>query len=79
MREVPAGELGSAAFAERYHRARRADAQATIRTTDLLATLYVRRDPLAAAFRGVALTALDMFPPARKAFARRMVYGAAAW
>ena len=79
LREVPVSTLGSADFAARYHRTRRADAQATIRTTDLLATLYVRRDPLAAAFRGAALTALDMFPPARKAFARRMVYGAAAW
>ena len=79
LREVPVSTLGSADFAARYHRTRRADAQATIRATDLLATLYVRRDPLAAAFRGAALTALDMFPPARKAFARRMVYGAAAW
>lgn len=79
LREAPSGTFGSADFAAQYRRTRRVDAQATIRTTDLLATLYVRRDPLAVALRGAALTALDVFPPARKAFARRMVYGAAAW
>jgi 2-octaprenyl-6-methoxyphenol hydroxylase len=79
LREAAPGTLGSADFAERYARARRVDARATICTTDLLATLYVRRDPFAAALRGAALTALDVFPPARKAFARRMIYGASAW
>ena len=71
--------LGSPAFAERFARARRIDARATIRATDLLATLYVRRDPLSAMLRGAALTTLDIFPPARRAFARRMIYGASAW
>lgn len=78
LRDAPAGTLGSAGLAGRYARVRRADAQATIRTTDLLATLYVRRDPFAAALRSAALTALDLFPPARKAFARRMTYGVTA-
>lgn len=79
LREAPAGALGSAHLAERFIRARRLDAQATIRATDLLATLYVRRDPVAAVLRGAALAALDAFPPARKAFASRMIYGASAW
>lgn len=77
LRHAPAGTLGSAGLAESYARSRRADAEATIHTTDLLATLYVRRDPFAAALRSAALTALDLFPPARKAFARRMTYGIA--
>jgi 2-octaprenyl-6-methoxyphenol hydroxylase len=79
LRDVPPDTLGSANLAERYARARNVDARATIRATDLLATLYVRRDPFAAALRGAALTALDVFPPARRAFARRMIYGASAW
>ncbi|MBS0335500.1 MAG: FAD-dependent monooxygenase [Proteobacteria bacterium] len=79
LRDAPAGALGSADQAQRFIRARRLDAQATIRATDLLATLYVRRDPVAAALRGAALAALDVFPPARKAFASRMIYGASAW
>lgn len=78
LREAPVGTLGSADLAERFARSRRDDVQATIRTTDLLATLYVRRDPLSAALRGAALTALDLIPPARKAFARRMIYGPSA-
>lgn len=71
--------LGSAALAGQFASARRIDARATIGATDLMATLYVRRDPLSAALRGVALTALDLFPLARKSFARRMIFGASAW
>jgi 2-octaprenyl-6-methoxyphenol hydroxylase len=78
LRAAPAGTLGSAALAARYAALRRPDTRATIRTTDLLASLYVRRDPLSAALRGAALAALDVFPPARRAFARRMIYGTGA-
>ena len=76
---APPDSIGSPAFADKFARVRRLDALATIRATDLLATLYVRRDRLSSAVRGAALAALDIFPPARKAFARRMVYGASAW
>lgn len=79
IRASPPEALGSPAFAQRFARARKLDARATIRATDLLATLYVRRDPLSAMLRGAALTALDLFAPARRAFARRMIYGASAW
>ena len=79
LQEAPAGAAGSADLARAFHRARRLDVRATIRATDLLATLYVRRDPLVSVLRGAALTALDIFPPARTAFARRMIYGASAW
>lgn len=71
--------LACLALPQAFARKRRLDARATIRATDLLATLYVRRDPLSAAMRGAALATLDVFPPARKAFARRMIYGASAW
>jgi 2-octaprenyl-6-methoxyphenol hydroxylase len=71
--------LGSLQFAKEFSRLRKLDALAAIRATDLLATLYVRRDPLSPIVRGMALTALDLFPPARRAFAKRMVFGASAW
>ncbi len=79
VRDAAPAALGEFALASRFSRARRLDARATIYMTDLLATLYVRRDPLSAALRGAALAALDIFPPARRQFARRMVYGASAW
>jgi 2-octaprenyl-6-methoxyphenol hydroxylase len=79
IRASPADALGSPAFAERFARTRRLDARATIRATDLFATLYVRRDPLSAVLRGAALAALDVIPPARRVFARRMIFGASAW
>ena len=76
---TPRAALGSLAFAGEFTRLRRMDAQSTIRATDLMATLFVRRDPIAAALRGLALTALDVFPPMRRQFTRRMIYGASAW
>jgi 2-octaprenyl-6-methoxyphenol hydroxylase len=79
LRTVPREELPSRALASRFASLRRIDSRATIAATDLLATLYVRRDPLSALLRGAALTALDVFPPARRTFARRMIYGASAW
>ena len=79
LRESSRHALGSAALAARFARARRNDARVTIHATDLMATLYTRRDPLSAALRGAALTLLDLLPPVRKAFARRMIYGLSAW
>ncbi len=69
---------GSAQMLGRFARIRRLDAAATLRVTDLLATLYVSSNPLAGATRGAALAALDLIPPARRFFARRMTYGASA-
>jgi 2-octaprenyl-6-methoxyphenol hydroxylase len=69
---------GSARMLERFARTRRLDAAATRRVTDLLATLYVSRNPLICAARGAAMAALDLIPPARRFFARRMTYGASA-
>ena len=79
LRNAPAESIGSTAFAERFMRKRRRDSQATIRATDFLATFFLRPDPVSVALRGAALTALDIFPPARKLFARRMIFGASAW
>ena len=77
IRAEPAA-AGSATMLARFARARRFDAAATLRVTDLLATMYVSRNPLVCAARGAAMTALDLIPPARRFFARRMTYGASA-
>jgi 2-octaprenyl-6-methoxyphenol hydroxylase len=62
----------------RFRRMRAFDARATIGVTDLLATLFADRNPLFGAARGAALLALDACPPARRFFARRMVFGPSA-
>ena len=78
MREAPAGDPGAAATLERFAARRRLDAGAAIRATDLLAGIFLGANPLAAAARGAALTALDIFPAPRRFFARRMIFGASA-
>ena len=65
---------GDAAVLQRFAARRRVDAGAAIRITDLLATIFLRKNPLA----GAALTALDIFPAPRRFFARRMIFGPSA-
>lgn len=73
-----AEDPGDARLLARYAAARRPDAMATIRVTDLLAGAFTGGGPLLGAARGAAMTALDAFAPARRFFARRMIFGAAA-
>lgn len=72
LRDAP--DPGDAATLSRFAARRRLDAGAAIRVTDLLATALLRSNPLT----GAALTALDVFPAARRFFARRMIFGASA-
>ena len=72
LRDAP--DPGDAATLARFAARRRLDAGAAIRVTDLLATALLRSNPLT----GAALTALDVFPAARRFFARRMIFGASA-
>src|SRR3989449_9180107 len=69
---------GDAATLERYAARRRLDAAATIRVTDFLAGAFLGSNRFARGVRGAALAALDVFPPARRFFARRMIYGPSA-
>lgn len=62
----------------RFGAARRLDAAATIGVTEVLARGFLGAHPLARAARGIALTLLDVAPPARKFFARRMIFGPSA-
>ena len=73
-----APDPGDTAVLRTYAARRRLDAFATIRLTDLLAVLFLGRNPLAGAVRGLGMIALDSCAPARRFFARRMIYGASA-
>jgi 2-octaprenyl-6-methoxyphenol hydroxylase len=73
-----AADPGDAALLAAYAARRRLDAAATIRITDFLASAFVGSNKALHAARGAALMALDVFPPARRFFARRMIYGSSA-
>jgi 2-octaprenyl-6-methoxyphenol hydroxylase len=76
LREAP--DPGDPALLEAYAARRRLDAFAAIRLTDSLAGLFTGANPIAGAVRGIAMIALDSWAPARRFFARRMIYGASA-
>ena len=69
-----APDPGDAALLARFAAARRLDARAAIGVTDFLASGFAASSALMSA----ALMTLDFFPPARRFFARRMIYGASA-
>ena len=62
----------------RYAAMRRLDAGATVRATDLLARGFLGTSLARRLIRGIGLTALDTCLPARRFFARRMIFGASA-
>jgi len=71
-----AADAGDARVLARFNSVRRLDAAATVRVTDFLATRFLGDGPFAPAIRGLGLTALDICLPARRFFARRMIFGA---
>jgi 2-octaprenyl-6-methoxyphenol hydroxylase len=75
---VGSADPGEARSLARYAAGRRLDAAAAIRITDALAGMFLGANPFARAARGLALTALDVFPAPRRFFARRMIYGPSA-
>lgn len=73
-----AQDPGDEQLLARFAAGRRLDAMATIRVTDLLAGAFTGDGALLAAARGAAMTALDACAPARRFFARRMIFGSSA-
>ena len=67
---------GSPAMLEAYRQSRARDATRGIAFTDFLATIFADGRRLPTWGRGLALAALDLFPPARRALAERMIHGA---
>jgi 2-octaprenyl-6-methoxyphenol hydroxylase len=68
--------IGSATMLENYRASRVRDTSRGVAFTDFLASAFSdgRRFPTWG--RGLALTVLDIIPPARRAFAERMIHGA---
>ena len=73
---TPRESLGDAAMLAAYRAARRRDAGRGVAFTDLLVSLFGDSRRLPTWGRGLALTALDLFPPARRLLAERMIHGA---
>jgi len=73
-----AQDPGDARVLQRFAAMRRLDAMATVRLTDFLAGVFLGANPLTGLMRGFGLTALDICLPARRFFARRMIYGTSA-
>jgi 2-octaprenyl-6-methoxyphenol hydroxylase len=69
-------ELGGMAMLERYRALRRRDASRGIGFTDFLASSFSDTRRIPTLGRAAALIALDLFRPARRLFAERMIHGA---
>jgi 2-octaprenyl-6-methoxyphenol hydroxylase len=73
-----AEDPGAPDVLQRFAALRRLDAAAAVRVTDWLAGGFLGEHPLLAPARGLALAALDLCAPARRFFARRMIFGPSA-
>ena len=74
LARILATDPGDAALVGRFAASRRLDARAAIGVTDFLAGGFAASSALMSG----ALMTLDLFPPARRFFARRMIFGASA-
>jgi len=74
---TPRERLGDAAMLDAYRESRRRDAARGVAFTDFLVSAFADARRLPTWGRGLALAALDLFPPARRALATRMIHGAA--
>jgi len=73
---TPRERLGDGAMLADYRESRRRDAGRGVAFTDFLVSAFADGRRLPTWGRGLALAALDLFPPARRALAGRMIYGA---
>ena len=70
------GEIGGAPMLEAYRLSRVRDTSRGVAFTDFLTRAFSDGRRLPTWGRGLALTAFDLFPPARRALAERMIHGA---
>ncbi len=75
IRRTAPPALGGEAFLAEYRARRRVDRLAAIGVTNFLAGIFGDPSPPLRAARGLGLVALDLVPPARRLFARRMMLG----
>ncbi len=75
VRATPRDALGDDAFLQRAATARVLDRRTAIGITDALVRAFGAPYPGASLVRGLGLAALDGLPPARRFFAKRMMFG----
>ncbi|TCS72624.1 2-octaprenyl-6-methoxyphenol hydroxylase /2-octaprenyl-3-methyl-6-methoxy-1,4-benzoquinol hydroxylase [Sulfuritortus calidifontis] len=71
--------LGSAEFCARYQARRAPDVRGGMAMTDLMVELFSNDHFVLRHGRGLGLALMDALPPLKKAFARKMMFGAQAW
>ena len=76
VRRTPADALGASEMLDAYRAARRRDAGRGIAFTDFLVSAFADGRRLPTWGRGLGLAVLDLFPPARRLLAERMIRGA---
>ena len=74
---TPPQRVGDAAMLAAYRDSRRRDSTRGVAFTDFLVGAFADSRRIPTWGRGLALAALDLFPPARRALASRMIHGAA--
>jgi 2-octaprenyl-6-methoxyphenol hydroxylase len=74
--DTPRERVGDAAMLDAYRESRRRDAGRGVAFTDFLVSAFAEGSRIPKWGRGLALTALDLVPPARRALAMRMIHGA---
>jgi len=77
--DTPPARLGEADLARRYAQSRRLDVAGGSLMTDLLVEAFSNDNPLLRHARGAALALLDLAPPLKTLFARKMMFGARTW
>ncbi|HEX4331718.1 MAG TPA: FAD-dependent monooxygenase [Usitatibacter sp.] len=77
VQTAPDDAIGSPGMLQAYAGSRRRDATRGIAFTDFLASAFAEGSFAPSWGRGLALTLLDLLPPARRALAQRMIHGAA--
>lgn len=75
LRAAEPAEVGSPRMLDAYRDARRRDASRGIAFTDFLVSAFADGRRIPTWGRGLALAALDLFPPARRLLAERMIHG----
>jgi 2-octaprenyl-6-methoxyphenol hydroxylase len=77
--DTPPERLGEAAMSNAYAAARRLDVLGGSVMTDILVEAFSNDHPILGHARGAALALLDLAPPVKNLFARKMMFGAQAW
>jgi 2-octaprenyl-6-methoxyphenol hydroxylase len=77
--DTPRERIGEATFTQRYERTRHFDITGGSLMTDILVETFSNEHFLLKHGRGAALILLDLLPPLKTLFARKMMFGAQAW